>query len=170
MATWRHLARRFVATLRARALAADEQAWVGAVLTDAEQALFDALSRPDQRHALVVARHVAATRPDDQIARRAALLHDIGKLDAALSTMGRVIATVADKLTGHTMAEAWSATRGFTRRVGLYLRHDEIGADRLRLAGSPELVVCWAREHHRPPSAWTIDATLGELLKAADDD
>ena len=47
------------------------------------------------------------------------------------------------------MAAEWSKAGGITRRVGLYLRHDELGADMLSLAGSDPLTVTWARQHHQ---------------------
>jgi hypothetical protein len=100
----------------------------------------------------------------------AALLHDVGKLDAGLGTYGRVVATVSGAVAGRSSAEAWSESRGFTRRVGLYLRHDELGGDMLALAGSDPLTVAWAREHHLPPDQWTVDPHLADALKAADDD
>jgi hypothetical protein len=94
----------------------------------------------------------------------------VGKLDSGLGTYGRVVATVSAALAGRDAALVWSSGRGFTRRVGLYLRHDELGGDRLALAGSDPLTVAWAREHHRPPGEWTVDRALGAVLKASDDD
>ena len=60
--------------------------------------------------------------------------------------------------------------RGFTRKIGLYARHPEIGADRLALAGSDPLTVAWAREHHQPEDTWTIPHHLAIALKESDDD
>ena len=54
---------------------------------------------------------------------------------------------------------------------GRYLRHPELGADLLELAGSDPLTVAWAREHHLP--AERVDRrrpTSADALKAADDD
>ena len=70
------------------------------------------------------------------------------------------------------MADAWSERSGFTRRVGLYLRHPEIGADRIRLAGGPEEAARWAAAHHAPDtwSSLTIPAPVVAALAAADDD
>ena len=110
----------------------------------------------DRRHAVGVARRV-----DEALAGRrrcvdrrpvlaAALLHDVGKTVSGLGTYGRVIATLSAAVGGRDQAEAWSTTRGFTRNVGLYLRHPELGADQLALAGSDPLTVAWAREHHLP--------------------
>jgi hypothetical protein len=100
----------------------------------------------------------------------AALLHDVGKSTSGLRTYGRVVATLSAKVAGHEMAVAWSETRGFTRRVGLYLEHPRLGGDLLALAGSDPLTVAWAREHHSPEEDWTVPIDIGRVLKAADDD
>jgi hypothetical protein len=81
-----------------------------------------------------------------------------------------VIATLSAAVGGRDQAEAWSTTRGFTRNVGLYLRHTELGADQLALAGSDPLTVAWAREHHLPAERWTVPTAVGDILKTADDD
>ncbi len=110
-----------------------------------------------------------ATRP----VLAAALLHDVGKLDAHLRTYGRVVATLAGESGGPRRGRRpqWTPTNGFTRRVGLYLRHPELGGDLLALAGSDPLTVAWAREHHLPPEErWTVDPDLAGALHEADDD
>jgi hypothetical protein len=130
----------------------------------------------DRRHAVGVARRVDAALPADEggVERRAvlaaALLHDVGKTVSGLRTYGRVIATLSAGVAGRDQAEAWSETRGYTRRVGLYLRHPELGGDQLELAGSDPFTIAWAREHHLPAEQWTVPVDLGEILKAADDD
>jgi hypothetical protein len=100
----------------------------------------------------------------------AALLHDVGKVESGLGTYGRVVATLSAKVAGPSMAATWRKQRGFARRVGLYLHHDQLGGDLLELAGSDPLTVAWTREHHRPQSEWTVDPPLARALKAADDD
>jgi hypothetical protein len=55
-------------------------------------------------------------------------------------------------------------------RVGMYLTHDRIGADLLRAAGSDQLTVAWAGEHHQPPETWTVDRRVAQALKDADGD
>jgi predicted HD phosphohydrolase len=120
-----------------------------------------------------VERRLAGT-PDAADPRwtEAALVHDIGKLDAHLGVYGRVVATVAGHLAGHDMADAWSAKRGFTRRVGLYLRHAELGADRIRIAGGSEEAARWAAAHHHPEqwAATGIPPAVVAALDAADND
>jgi hypothetical protein len=146
------------------------------VLTDPEWDLWWRMSNPDRRHSVAVARRVEralAGTPDAGDPRwpAAALLHDVGKLDAGLGVLGRVGATLADAAAGHTMAEAWSTRRGITRRVGLYLRHPELGATRIRVVGGREEVAAWAAAHHRPePAAVGVPADVAAVLVAADDD
>jgi hypothetical protein len=166
-----HLVARFFGSLAPIGPRASDTDWVRAVLSPAEFELWSEMSRPDRRHSAAVARRVNSALGDavqpDVIA--AALLHDIGKLDARLGTFGRVVATVCG-LVSRDMAEQWASTRGFTRRVGLYLCHDRLGSERLAYIGSAPIVVAWARDHHQSPSSWTIDRTLADVLKAADGD
>ena len=130
------------------------------------------MSNADRRHAVGVAHNVErqlgheATKP----VLAAALLHDVGKVSAGLGTYGRVVATVAGLAAGRSMAAAWTEGKGFTRKVGLYLRHAELGGDMLALAGSDPLTVTWAREHHLPEAEWTLPPSIGRALEAADDD
>ena len=67
-------------------------------------------------------------------------------------------------------AKEWTKSSGFTRKVGLYLLHPELGGDQLAMAGSDPLTQTWAREHHKPPDQWTLDHHVAEVLKAADGD
>jgi hypothetical protein len=167
-----HLVRRFAGSLRPGGPGAADEAWARSWLTEGEQRLWGRLSGADRRHAVGVARRVSdalgagATRP----VLAAALLHDVGKLDAGLGTYGRVVATLSAAVAGREAAQQWSRSRGFTRRVGLYVRHPELGGDVLALAGSDPLTVAWAREHHLPADRWTVPGDVGAALKAADDD
>jgi len=104
---------------------------------------------------------------DDTRWLSAALLHDIGKLDSRLGVYGRVVATVSGAAVGREHAAAWSESTGFTRRVGLYLRHAELGADRIRLAGEPEEAARWAAAHH-DPSTWPDLPIPSEVVVALD--
>jgi hypothetical protein len=167
-----HLVGRFFGSLRPGGPSPDDERWARGQLMEAEQRLWTQLSGADRRHAVGVARRTSeALGPAaDTSVLAAALLHDVGKLTSRLGTYGRVVATIAGKVAGRDMAAAWSEGRGFTRRVGLYLRHDQLGAEMLQLAGSAPLTAAWAAEHHLPPERWTVPSTVGAALKAADDD
>jgi hypothetical protein len=167
-----HLARRFFGSLRPGPPAAVDEAWVREVLSDDEVALWRRMSNPDRRHAAAVARAAERALGHEASAPvlAAALLHDVGKTEARLRTYGRVVATLSGSVAGRAHARQWANGRGFTRRVGLYLLHPDLGADLLQLAGSDPLTVTWAREHHLPPDQWTVPSHIGQALKQADDD
>jgi hypothetical protein len=174
VASFAHLARRGLSSALPLGPSGAGEAWALDQLNGDEQALWHRMSRQDRRHAVAVARRVAdalgerATRP----VLAAALLHDVGKVEAGLGTYRRIVATLSALAVGHDPATiaAWTRTTGFTRKVGLYLQHDRLGADLLAMAGSDPLTVAWAREHHRPEADWTVDPDIGRTLKAADDD
>jgi putative nucleotidyltransferase with HDIG domain len=137
---------------------------VASVLSPAELALWRRMSRADRRHAAAVARRVEHAL--GEVARppvlAAALLHDVGKVESGLGTLGRVWATLA--------GAAAPRSREGEGRVSRYLRHDQLGAALLTSAGSDPLTVAWAREHHQPPARWSVPLHLGDALKSADDD
>jgi hypothetical protein len=161
-----HLARRFVGSLWPGGPSAGDSHWARSWLVPGEVGLWARMSGPDRRHAVGVARRTAAelgagaTRP----VLAAALLHDVGKVDAGFGTFRRTAVTAAALVVGR---ERLGRGDG---RVARYLRHDAIGADLLRDAGSDDLTVTWAREHHLPPGRWTLPAAVANALKAADDD
>ena len=122
-----HLTKRLVGAAVAQPLHSTEVNEVAAILTPAELQLFTQLSTADQRHALHVVRRFDAfvgealhvTPP--VAARRAALLHDIGKAQTPLSTVMRVVATIVGP-----------RTAAFRR----YHEHEAIGVTMLEHAGS----------------------------------
>lgn len=172
-----HLVRRFLGALSPAPPPAADAEWVAGVLNEREFAVWSRLPNHDRRHSVAVARRVqvalAGTEyADDPRWLEAALLHDVGKLDAGLGVLGRVAATLAGAAAGHEMADAWSEQRGITRKFGLYLRHPELGATRIRMCdGSPE-AARWA-EHHQDPSRYDqtgLPPVVVAALAAADDD
>jgi hypothetical protein len=172
-----HLAERFARALWPGPARPADVEWVETVLTPSAYAQWRLQPSHDRRHTIRVAREVqtqlAGTEyADDNRWLAAALLHDIGKLDARLGVYGRVVATVSGAAGGPGIADVWSERSGFTRRVGLYLRHPELGADRIRLAEGPDEAAQWAAAHH-DPSTWptlTIPEPVVAALAAADND
>jgi len=105
------------------------------------------MSAPDRRHAITVARRFEMLVPDasrDQLA--AALLHDVGKTVADLSTFERVVATLVG---------------GRTRRFRQYHDHEALGLDLCRGAGSSERTLALLRGDDR--------AEIVDALHRADD-
>jgi hypothetical protein len=172
-----HLVRRFFGALRPGGPSAEDGAWVSGILDPGERDLWSRMAAQDRRHSVGVARRVdaaLASTPEagDRRWLAAALLHDVGKLDAELGVFGRVGATLAGAAAGHERADNWSTRRGMTRRVGLYLRHPELGATRIRRAGGHDEAARWAGAHHTRESwaALGFPPVVVDALVAADDD
>jgi hypothetical protein len=176
-----HLAGRFFGSLLPIGPAGADERWAQEHLLPGERDLWQRMSRVDRRHAVGVARRTVieldggtgngpAAAGRDVVA--AALLHDVGKIQAGIGTWGRAGVTLAAMAAGRERLAGWSTSgrRAWQRRVGLYLTHDRVGAELLATAGSDPLTVAWAGEHHRPRQRWSVDSRLGDALKAADDD
>ena len=170
--TWGHLTKRFFGSLYPGGPSRRRDEWARAQLLPGEVELWKRMRGADRRHAVSVAREVERALGNEATppVLAATLLHDVGKVDSGLGIYGRVIATLCGMIVGREMAKEWTRGRGFTRRVGLYLLHPDLGGDQLALAGSDPLTVAWTREHHRPRDEWTIDTHAAEVLKAADND
>jgi hypothetical protein len=169
-----HLTKRFFGSLRPGGPPRASWEWISEQLTDGEAELWCQMSGPDRRHGHAVARRVERSLGHEATREvlAAALLHDVGKTQSGLGTYGRVVATLSGSVVGHDpdTIKNWTRTRGFTRRVGLYLQHPKLGGDLLGMAGSEPLTEAWAREHHLPAEEWSVPEHLAEALKAADDD
>ncbi len=174
MAAPSHLISRFFGSLRPGGPSARDRQWVAEVLLPSEFDLWSSMSGPDRRHSAGVARRVQSTLGDacPRPVLAAALLHDSGKTVSGLRTPGRVLATVLDSSLGHDddRARRWVQGPRPVRRLGQYWLHPGLGADILERRGSDPLTVAWAREHHLPAEACTLDRVIAAALRDADDD
>lgn len=142
-----HLIRRFFGSIVAKPLTDAEQTLVGNLLLPRERQLFAEFSRADQRHAMVVLRRFDAAVPSATTeVRRAALLHDIGKVGLRLGVFSRVLATVVG-----------SRTAQFAQ----YHAHESRGLQMLAQAGSSEVTLRVLRGQS--------DAAIVDALRNADD-
>jgi hypothetical protein len=129
MASPGHLVRRFVGSLSQQPPSAADEGWVQGWL--AEWKLWQQMAVADRRHAVQVARRFVDRRPSATRAEMAgALLHDIGKIDAGLGTLARVLATLVGPRTD---------------RFRRYRDHERIGAGLLEAAGSDPVTVALVR-------------------------
>jgi putative nucleotidyltransferase with HDIG domain len=151
-----HLASRFFDYLRARPLDEAEIQDVRALLSDEEARLYFDQSPRDQAHGYAAAMVVRAACVDREETLKAALLHDVGKTQARLGLLGRILASLMIKL-----------RVPLSRRMAAYRDHGPMGAAELSEAGSATLVVEFARNHHgaRPEAVGEED---WDLLQKAD--
>jgi hypothetical protein len=156
-----HLASRFFSSLRARRVDHADTTWVQLNLSDAEFACWSTLGRADRAESVATARRLVRELGPDTEQRwiTTALLHDVGKLDAGLNTLGRAFATVAAGLVSHGRARRWP------NRIGRYVGHDDLGAARLKAAGARPEAVAWAAAHHRP-DLWPKTGIPLEICRA----
>lgn len=128
-----HLIRRFFSSLSAAPLNDLEQAWVKDVLSVREHDLWCTQAIVDQRHSCDIARRFVEIRSlasRDEIA--GALLHDIGKNDAGLGIMARVVATVLPLPTPRFVA---------------YRHHQQRGAQLLKTIDSSDITIALVAGH-----------------------
>ena len=173
---WGHLAGRFFGALRPGGPSAADRAWVETILEPGEYTLWARQPGHDRRHSAEVARRVEAAlaggpHAGDPRWPACALLHDIGKLASGLGISARVLATLVDRATDGAVAD-WEEHRGLRRRIALYLRHPELGADMLHLAGGRAEVAHWAGAHHDRArlDPTLLPAPVVAALVAADND
>jgi putative nucleotidyltransferase with HDIG domain len=109
--------------------------------------LFLRMAPRDQAHALRVLRRLGDAKP---LLRQAALLHDVGKMEAPLGTPGRSLVVLA-RATG--MMGLLIRLPGIGPRIRRYIDHPSIGAELLRRAGAAGPLVQIVAEHEsRSPS------------------
>jgi hypothetical protein len=170
-----HLVRRFIRALWPGSPGTRDTAWVERLLEPGELALWRELPNHDRRYSIRVAKNVEARLVGTEYAGQsrwlaAALLHDVGKLDAGLGVVGRSVATVMGAAAGSVRVDRWTSASGFRRRVACYRQHDERGAERIRAAGGRDEAVRWALVHHHrdrwPESG--VPLPVAEALEAAD--
>ncbi len=173
---WGHLTRRFFGALRPGGDSPADRAWVESVLEPPELALWTRQPGFDRRHSAEVARAVEAAlaggpHAGDTRWPACALLHDIGKLASGLGVAARVLATLVGRATDGAVAD-WEEYRGLRRRIALYLRHPELGADMIEVAGGRAEVAHWAGAHHNRArlDPTLVPAPVVAALVAADND
>lgn len=115
-----HLARRFAGSLSPAAPPVRDELWAESWMMPTELVLWRKMPNHDRRHSIAVARRFNASVCDREL-MAGALLHDVGKIDSALSVPGRVIATLIGARTD---------------RFSRYLDHERIGAEMVSEAGS----------------------------------
>ena len=170
-----HLVGRFFSSLLPLPVRAHDREWVGSVLRPEELGLWQRLSRADRRESVAVGRRTQVALAgtgyaDDPRFLAAALLHDIGKLDARFGPVRRALATAMVTVVGRRTVEGWVDKSGLVRRCALYAFHDQLGGDRIRISGGRPEAALWAEMHHRPVIWDTTGFPAAVILALAEAD
>lgn len=155
VSTSAHLVRRFLQSLLDRGPDPGEEAWLLGLLSRAEAELYWQMSTVDRAHAVRSAQCPALV---DDAQRVAAALHDVGKAPAGMGTAARVGATLAGVAFPSLVRGRWAD----------YRDHPAVGSAMLEEAGSAELTVVWAAEHHLAPCQTSLPSEMATALAAAD--
>ena len=125
---------------------------------------FVALPVNDQRHGLDVLKTLerdGAVAP--ALLQQAALLHDMGKVDAHFSVVERSLTVFLARVGPPALATMLRLRPGFRRRFLTYRNHASVGAARLRTVGAVELAAVVEEHHAQHPQ---LEVT--RRLRAAD--
>lgn len=142
-------ARQLASALGARISPAD-QALVASVLTPAELQLFTRMPTFDQRHCLDVYRTLVRGGYSDPALMRAALLHDIGKVDddgRSIPLLYYGLFVVLLRVAPAIYHRAVRDGRGPLRPFVIHAAHDVRGAQLAAHAGSPSATVAILRDY-----------------------
>ena len=163
--------RQFYRAVRARITPVDKQ-WLEGILPADAQKLFYAMHPADQYHALNVARTAMRlsseySTVDKALLLRAALLHDVGRVQGDMDIMGKVLAVLVKHYFPQKAQQLAKKQNGWLGHIMyVYYHHPEIGASKLETIGMVEeaAIIRW----HHAPSAGNESPEL-VILRAADD-
>lgn len=139
----------------------DDKSFISDYLDEPSHFLFDQMNKVDKLHAISVARVLLAENPemDDemrQIVIKAALLHDIGKVEGDFGFWSRILVGFIRRIQP-TLRGRLAKRRTFSYqsrlRYSFYvdLVHPARGAHMAKLFGIEPVVVELIRRHHDPP-------------------
>lgn len=113
--------------------------------------LFRRMSRAEQYHGIAICRTLETQGHSDPALLVAALLHDVGKIQAPPRLWDRVIAVLGEHFAPQRAAR-WSLGEPHGLRRGFVVRrmHPEWGATLAEEAGAPPRAAALIRRHHDP--------------------
>lgn len=136
--------RQFYKALFAK-MAPSDQAFYKQYLTEKEIMLFEQLRVYDQKHSVLVARHLARLNPQDAYMIKAGLLHDIGKQVYPLNPVEKGIMVILHKLSKGKIQGLKQL-----KMVKGYYEHPLLGYELLRKAGGYDKhLLMLVRDHHQ---------------------
>ena len=117
-----HLAKRFFVSILLQRNDDKEEKHLLGLLNDRETSLYCAQSLIDRIHSVRCATNAKEELPNgyDQNLVVAAALHDVGKAEANLGILGRVLATILDLILPLRVLTEWDSKKGIRKKIYLY--------------------------------------------------
>jgi len=147
------LIQRFREALHAENSGTIGSGWVQSKLTPGEMKLWESMARVDQIHSLRTAKEVELRLADSIFAidsrwLAVALLHDVGKLNAAQAPHERALAALLGRMVSIRTATDWaSSPLDRVGRIGRFLIHGALGAAAIWAVQGREEAAIWAEVH-----------------------
>ena len=147
----------------------EDRLLVESLLVGEELSLFRRLRPGDQRHSVAVARSLMGAGREERLLLRAALLHDVGKVDAGMTLFHRVTGVLVEWLSPSLLRRLAAPHAGSWRYpYHVYLYHHELGARMLEERGTPPTIVRLVRGLGSTGRDGQASSDLA-ALRAADD-
>lgn len=140
----RYRIKQFIRGIFAR-ITSEDRAFIQIYLSQEEALLFQSLRVGEQRHSLNIAYNCLEESPNNPVLIKAALLHDVGKINSNLTLIHKSLVVLVLKL---PIPEG--ILPGFIQKSLYYKRqHPNLGAEILENIGTEASVVFLTRHHHR---------------------
>lgn len=124
------------------------------MLPEAAYALFAAMPRGDQAHALAVLRALRREGCAPPEVEQAALLHDVGKSRRGLTLIHRILIVLLEEVAKESLNRlAASDPSSWRYPFHAHLHHGEMGAQQCETVGCSPLTVALVRYHDSGPDA-----------------
>lgn len=128
---------------------ADDRRFINNILSKKEIELFNKLTISEQKHCIKVAYEVKEKCDNDSKLDRenlikAALLHDIGKINYNMNIISKCILVIMDKITNGKLKKFYKI-----KAIQSYYNHGEKGYKILKANGCSEKVLFLVKSHHK---------------------
>lgn len=125
----------------------EEKKYIKAHLNEREIALFNELQIYEKMHSIKVAKDIERLYNGDddnkKMLIKAALLHDIGKIEKRLNIIDKSILVVMNKVTKGSMRKYMSL-----KKIDVYYNHADFGYSILKKFGYDERLLYLIKNHH----------------------
>lgn len=128
-------------------IGAEDEKYIKAHLNEQEIALFNRLQIYEKKHSIKVASDIERLYEGEdnnkKMLIKAALIHDIGKIEKKLNLVDKSILVVMNKVTHGNMKKYMNL-----KKIDVYYNHADIGYNMLKKFGYDERLLYLIKNHH----------------------